>query len=111
VVDQTNQKQRTMQALADAAGALAANGCGRRHRTVSKITADLPDDPADRIDEMVRRLAEIQFGDKALWRAILRANLAARCDSPMAVRSAWRSRPVPVSFDVDIVTLLGLSAL
>jgi hypothetical protein len=60
VVDQTNQKQRTMQALADAAGALAANGCGRRHRTVSKITADLPDDPADRIDEVVGRLAEIQ---------------------------------------------------
>jgi hypothetical protein len=44
---------------------------------VSKITADLPDDPADRIDEVVRRLGEIQFGDKALWRAILRANLAA----------------------------------
>ena len=27
--------------------------------------ADLPDDPADRIDEVVRRLAAIQFGDEA----------------------------------------------
>jgi hypothetical protein len=42
---------------------------------VRQIMADLPDDPADRIDELVRRLAEIQFGDEALWRAILRADL------------------------------------
>ena len=37
--------------------------------------ADLPDDPAGRIDEVVRRIAEIQFGDEALWRAMLRADL------------------------------------
>jgi AcrR family transcriptional regulator len=42
---------------------------------VSKFTADLPDHPADRIDEVVRRLAEFQFDDEALWRAMLRANL------------------------------------
>jgi AcrR family transcriptional regulator len=107
VADRTNQKQRTRQALVDAARALAANG-----RTVSiadvaeaaqvsvatayryfsnpndlvleaavglgplsKITADLPNNPADRIDEVVRRLAEFQFGDEGLWRAMLRANM------------------------------------
>jgi len=42
---------------------------------VPQIMADLPDKPADRIDEVVRRLAEIQFGDEALWRAMLRADL------------------------------------
>jgi AcrR family transcriptional regulator len=105
VVDRTNQKQRTRQALVDAAKALAANGrpltiadvaeaaqvsVATAYRyfsspndlvleaatpRVPQIMADLPDDPADRIDEVVRRLAEIQFGDEALWRAILRADL------------------------------------
>jgi AcrR family transcriptional regulator len=105
VVDRTNQKQRTRQALVDAAKALAANGrpltiadvaeaaqvsVATAYRyfsnpndlvleaatpRVPQIMADLPDDPADRIDEVVRRLAEVQFGDEALWRAILRADL------------------------------------
>jgi AcrR family transcriptional regulator len=107
VADRTNQKQRTRQALIDAAQALAANGrtvtiadvagaaqvstatayryfsnpndlvleAAVRTAPASKITADLPDDPADRIDEVVHRLAEFQFGDEALWRAMLRANL------------------------------------
>jgi AcrR family transcriptional regulator len=105
VVDRTNQKQRTRQALVDAAKTLAANGrpltiadvaeaaqvsVATAYRYFSnpndlileaatphvpEIMADLPDDPADRIDEVVRRLAEIQFGDEALWRAILRADL------------------------------------
>lgn len=105
MVDRTNQKQRTRQALVDAAKALAANGrpltiadvaeaaqvsVATAYRyfsspndlvleaatpRVPQIMADLPDDPADRIDEVVRRLAEIQFGDEALWRAILRADL------------------------------------
>jgi AcrR family transcriptional regulator len=105
VVDRTNQKQRTRQALVDAAKDLAANGrpltiadvaeaaqvsVATAYRyfsspndlvleaatpRVPQIMADLPDDPADRIDEVVRRLAEVQFGDEALWRAILRADL------------------------------------
>lgn len=105
MVDRTNQKQRTRQALVDAAKALAANGrpltiadvaeaaqvsVATAYRyfsspndlvleaatpRVPQIMADLPDGPADRIDEVVRRLAEIQFGDEALWRAILRADL------------------------------------
>jgi AcrR family transcriptional regulator len=105
VVDRTNQKQRTRQALVDAAKTLAANGrpltiadvaeaaqvsVATAYRyfsnpndlvleaatpRVPQIMADLPDDPADRIDEVVRRLAEIQFGDEALWRAILHADL------------------------------------
>jgi AcrR family transcriptional regulator len=105
VVDRTNQKQRTRQALVDAAKTLAANGgpltiadvaeaaqvsVATAYRyfsnpndlileaatpRVPQIMADLPDDPADRIDEVVRRLAEIQFGDEALWRAMLRADL------------------------------------
>jgi AcrR family transcriptional regulator len=105
VADRTNQKQRTRQALVDAAKTLAANGrsltiadvaataqvsVATAYRYFSnpndlvleaatphvpQITADLPDDPADRIDEVVRRMAEIQFGDEALWRAILRADL------------------------------------
>jgi AcrR family transcriptional regulator len=105
MADRTNQKQRTRQALVDAAKTLAANGrpltiadvaetaqvsVATAYRyfsnpndlvleaaspRVREIMADLPDDPADRIDEVVRRLAEIQFGDEALWRAILRADL------------------------------------
>ena len=105
MVDRTNQKQRTRQALVDAAKTLAPNGrpltiadvaeaaqvsVATAYRyfsnpndlileaatpRVPQIMADLPDDPADRIDEVVRRLAEIQFGDEALWRAILRADL------------------------------------
>ena len=105
MADRTNQKQRTRQALVDAAKTLAANGrtltiadvaeaaqvsVATAYRYFSnpndlileaatphvpQIMADLPDDPADRIDEVVRRLAEIQFGDEALWRAILRADL------------------------------------
>ena len=101
----TKQKQRTRQALVDAAKTLAANGrtltiadvaeaaqvsVATAYRYFSnpndlileaatphvpQIMADLPDDPADRIDEVVRRLAAIQFGDEALWRAILRADL------------------------------------
>ena len=101
----TNQKQRTRQALVDAAKTLVANGrpltiadvaeaaqvsVATAYRyfsnpndlvleaatpRVPQIMADLPDDPADRIDEVVRRLAEIQFGDEALWRAMLRADL------------------------------------
>jgi AcrR family transcriptional regulator len=105
VADRTNQKQRTRQALIDAAKTLAANGrpltiadvaeaaqvsVATAYRyfsnpndlvleaatpRVPQIMADLPDDPADRIDEVVRRLAEIQFGNEALWRAMLRADL------------------------------------
>jgi AcrR family transcriptional regulator len=105
-----NQKQRTRQALVDAAKTLVANNrpltiadvaeaaqvsVATAYRyfsnpndlvleaavhqaatpRVRQIMADLPDDPADRIDEVVRRLAEFQFGDEALWRAILRADL------------------------------------
>ena len=105
MADRTNQKLRTRQALVDAAKTLAANGrpltiadvaeaaqvsVATAYRyfsnpndlileaatpRVPQIMADLPDDPADRIDEVVRRLAEIQFGDEALWRAMLRADL------------------------------------
>jgi AcrR family transcriptional regulator len=110
VADRTNQKQRTRQALVDAARALAANGRplsiadvaetaqvsvatayryfsnphdlvleAAAHEAatprVREIMADLPNDPADRIDDVVRRLAEFQFGDEALWRALLRAEL------------------------------------
>jgi AcrR family transcriptional regulator len=105
VADRTNQKQRTRQALVDAAKTLAAKGhpltisdvaeaahvsLATAYRyfsnpndlvleaatpRVPQIMADLPDDPADRIDEVVRRIAEFQFDDEALWRAILRANL------------------------------------
>jgi len=45
--------------------------------------ADLPDDPPDRIDEVVRRLAEIQFGDEARWRAMLRADLERWAHEPV----------------------------
>jgi AcrR family transcriptional regulator len=107
VAGRINQKQRTRQALVDAATALAANGrpltiadvaeaarvsvatayryfsnpndlvleAAVARSPASEIMADLPDDPADRIDEVVRRLAEIQFGDEPLWRAMLRADL------------------------------------
>jgi AcrR family transcriptional regulator len=105
VAVRTNQKQRTRQALIEAAKTLAANGrpltiadvaeaaqvsVATAYRyfsnpndlvleaatpRVPQIMADLPDDPANRIDEVVRRLAEIQFGDEAMWRAILRADL------------------------------------
>lgn len=38
-----------------------------------EMVADLPDDPAERLDTLVARTAELQFGDEALWRALLRA--------------------------------------
>ncbi|WP_328871272.1 TetR/AcrR family transcriptional regulator [Streptomyces sp. NBC_00287] len=47
-------------------------------RTVTRapeLLADLPEDPAERLDAMVTRTAELQFADEALWRALLRAAL------------------------------------
>lgn len=47
-------------------------------RTVTRapeLLADLPAEPAERLDAMVSRTAEMQFADEALWRALLRAAL------------------------------------
>ena len=104
-VGRANQKQRTRTALVDAARSLAANGrpltivdvaeaaqvsSATAYRyfsnpqdllletviaPVPEILSDLPDQPADRIDELVRRLAEHQLGDESLWRAVLQASL------------------------------------
>ncbi len=63
--------------------------------------ADLPDDPADGIDEVVRRLAEIQFGDEALWRAILRANLERWAQR--AALDPEERRPIPGRARIDMV--------
>ncbi|MFD9071943.1 TetR/AcrR family transcriptional regulator [Streptomyces lasiicapitis] len=39
------------------------------------FTADLPSDPAERLDTLVSRVADVQFGDEAVWRALLQASL------------------------------------
>ncbi len=100
-----NQKQRTRQALIEAARTLLGQGqevtiaAAARVALVSPATAyryfsqphelvletgfvdaaevvtDLPDDPTARLDEAVRRLAEVQFADEAFWRARLSAGL------------------------------------
>ncbi|MCZ0987860.1 TetR/AcrR family transcriptional regulator [Streptomyces diastatochromogenes] len=39
------------------------------------VLADLPSDPAQRLDTLVSRVADMQFGDEAMWRALLRASM------------------------------------
>lgn len=39
----------------------------------AEIVAELPDDPADRLDSIVARVMDLQLGDESLWRALLRA--------------------------------------
>lgn len=39
------------------------------------VLADLPADPAQRLDAIVSRVADLQFGDEAMWRALLRAGM------------------------------------
>lgn len=40
-----------------------------------EAVADLPDDPAERVDQLVSRVADVQFDDEAVWRAVLRSSL------------------------------------
>lgn len=40
-----------------------------------EIATDLPADPAQRLDAVVGRLADMNFADEALWRAVLKATL------------------------------------
>ncbi|MFJ4786215.1 TetR/AcrR family transcriptional regulator [Streptomyces sp. NPDC088794] len=50
----------------------------RETQTVARgfeALADLPDDPAERLDLVVSRTADLQLGDEAVWRAVLRAAL------------------------------------
>ena len=42
---------------------------------IPDVTADLPADPAERLDTLIARVAELQFGDEAVWRALVRASL------------------------------------
>jgi AcrR family transcriptional regulator len=44
-----------------------------RRTTVEHLTADLPEDAADRVVVVVRRITGMQFSDEALWREALRA--------------------------------------
>jgi AcrR family transcriptional regulator len=39
------------------------------------FAADLPTDPADRLDTLVSRVAEYQLADEAVWRSLVRASL------------------------------------
>ncbi|MDT7842465.1 TetR/AcrR family transcriptional regulator [Streptomyces justiciae] len=40
-----------------------------------EAVADLPDDPAERVDQLVSRVADLQLADEAVWRAVLRSSL------------------------------------
>ncbi|MFF5492454.1 TetR/AcrR family transcriptional regulator [Streptomyces aquilus] len=40
-----------------------------------EAVADLPEEPAERVDQLVARVADLQFADEALWRAVLRSSL------------------------------------
>jgi AcrR family transcriptional regulator len=48
---------------------------GRQDLSVEAIMADAPADPAARMDHVVRTTAELQLGDEALWRAVVRSIL------------------------------------
>ncbi|MEU6142635.1 hypothetical protein ABZ848_19965 [Streptomyces sp. NPDC047081] len=51
----------------------------RETKTVARgfeAVADLPDDPAERLDLVVSRIADMQLGDEAVWRAVLIASLS-----------------------------------
>lgn len=39
------------------------------------VLADLPSDSAQRLDTLVSRVADMQFGDEAMWRALLGASM------------------------------------
>ncbi|MCI3269786.1 TetR/AcrR family transcriptional regulator [Streptomyces cylindrosporus] len=50
----------------------------RETKTVARgfeAVADLPEDPAERLDLVVSRIADMQLGDEAVWRAVLIASL------------------------------------
>jgi len=40
-----------------------------------EAVAELPGDPAGRVDALVSRVADLQLGDEAVWRAVLRSSL------------------------------------
>ncbi|MBO2448784.1 hypothetical protein J4573_16900 [Actinomadura barringtoniae] len=46
---------------------------GRRELSVASVMAGAPADPAGRMDHVVRTTAELQLGDEALWRAVVRS--------------------------------------
>ena len=103
----SRQKQRTREALLDAAMRLARDGhspsitevaeaanvstatayryfpntqslwadLGIREVTLQHLLADLPQAPEDRMETIVRRVTEMQFGNEAMWRGVLRASL------------------------------------
>jgi hypothetical protein len=101
-----NQKERTRRALVEAAQAILRDGreltitgaaqaaqvsAATAYRYFSQpqelvleavflrtpeVSTDLPDEPAVRLDETVRRLTQLQLGDEQLWRAVLAATLA-----------------------------------
>lgn len=48
---------------------------GIRQISLDHLPADLPDGAEERIDTIVRRVAEFQFADEVLWREVLRATL------------------------------------
>ncbi|QYN37107.1 TetR/AcrR family transcriptional regulator [Pseudonocardia sp. DSM 110487] len=103
-----NQKQRTREAILDAATRLARAGqtpsiadvakaarvstatayryfpnpeslwadvAIRHGPQIHEIVTDLPPEVEQRIDVVIRRMAESQFADEAVWRALLRASL------------------------------------
>jgi AcrR family transcriptional regulator len=103
-----NQKQRTREAILDAATRLARAGQSPSIAEVAKdarvstatayryfpnpeslwadvairhgpliqdVIAELPAGAEQRIDAVIRRMAESQFADEAVWRALLRASL------------------------------------
>jgi len=46
---------------------------GRRELSVTAVLEGAPAEPAARMDHIVRATAELQLGDEALWRAVLRS--------------------------------------
>jgi AcrR family transcriptional regulator len=47
----------------------------RQGPRMDEVVADLPVDAEQRIDVIVRTMAEAQFADEALWRAVVRASI------------------------------------
>ncbi|SNX58315.1 hypothetical protein SAMN06272735_2805 [Streptomyces sp. TLI_55] len=65
--------------------------------------ADLPDDPAERVDQLVSRVADLQLGDEAVWRAVLRSSLERWTPSDAgAPEDADDSTPIRNRFRLDL---------
>ncbi|MFF7355645.1 MULTISPECIES: TetR/AcrR family transcriptional regulator [Streptomyces] len=56
------------------------------------VLAGLPEEPAERLDAVVSRIADVQLGDEVMWRALLRASM----DRWQQVEKGERADDIPI---------------